>query len=99
MSNFKAFNTFFAKRAQLAGLFALLIAVQTLSAQSSFQLRAPELFVQLDSTCRTPDAMALDPSGNIYLSITNATTFDQFGAKILKLSPTGKLLQTWTALP
>ena len=45
------------------------------------------------------DAMAFDAAGNIYLSVTNATTYDRFGAKIIKLSPTGKILATWTALP
>lgn len=67
--------------------------------QQTLQLGNPKLFVRLDSTCMTPDAMAIDGAGNIYLSVTNATTFDQFGAKIVKLSPQGKVQETWASLP
>jgi hypothetical protein len=47
----------------------------------------------------TPDAMAIDDRGDIYLSVTNATTFEKFGAKIIKLSKEGKVLNEWTSLP
>jgi len=76
-----------------------MLAAAQLYAQSSLRLSFPEIFVKLDTTCMTPDAMAFDGAGNIYLSITNATSYDRFGAKIIKLSPTGKVLATWTALP
>jgi sugar lactone lactonase YvrE len=83
-------------------LFYLIVALLPMTAtfsQAPLQLGVPQLFVRLDSTCRTPDAMAIDVAGNIYLSVTNATTFDTFGASIIKLSPQGKVLGTWAALP
>jgi sugar lactone lactonase YvrE len=84
------------------GLFCLVVLVMlagTVLSQTTLQLGNPKLFVTLDSTCRTPDALAIDGAGNIYLSVTNATTFDQYGAKIIKLSPTGAILGTWAELP
>ena len=50
--------------------------------QTEVRLGAPVIFTQLDTACMTPDAMAIDGNGNIYLSVTNATTFETFGAKI-----------------
>jgi len=74
------------------GLFFLVVCLMsggTVFSQT-LQLGNPKLFVKLDSMCRTPDAIAIDGAGNIYLSVTNATTFDQFGARIIKLSPGGR---------
>lgn len=78
-------------------LLLLCISTHTFS-QSALMLGTPKMFIKLDSTCATPDAMAFDASGNIYLSVTNATTFDKFGAKIIKLNREGKILKTWTSL-
>lgn len=78
---------------------SLLGTVEKSFSQGELQLSPPKTFIQLDSTCRTPDAMAFDDTGNIYLSVTNATTFDRFGAKIIKLSPQGAVLRTWDSLP
>jgi len=87
------------KNLHLLWFILLLLSAEKVFSQSGLQLSAPKVFIKLDSTCMTPDAMAFDESGNIFLSITNATTFDQFGAKIIKLSPTGTILGTWTSLP
>ncbi len=67
--------------------------------QTEVRLGAPVIFTQLDTACMTPDAMAIDGNGNIYLSVTNATTFETFGAKIIKLSKDGKILNEWASLP
>ena len=84
---------------RLLGLVLSISMAENVFSQAGLQLGAPKLFIQLDTTCMTPDAMAIDDAGNIYLSITNATTFDRFGAKIIKLSKDGKILNTWTSLP
>jgi hypothetical protein len=79
--------------------FMSLLSETPLFSQNVVRLDAPELFIKLDSTCATPDAMAFDEAGNIYLSVTNATTYGRFGAKIIKLSAAGQILNTWAALP
>jgi sugar lactone lactonase YvrE len=76
-----------------------LLPMPAVWAQQALKLSHPKMFVRLDSTCMTPDAMAIDGAGNIYLSVTNATTFDRFGARIVKLSPQGEVLNTWATLP
>lgn len=78
---------------------SLLCTVEKAFSQAGLQLSAPKTFIQLDTSCMTPDAMAFDDAGNIYLSVTNATTFERFGAKIIKLSPAGTVLKTWNSLP
>ncbi len=82
---------------QLICVIALVITAPVYS--QSLKLGPPKKFMMLDSTFATPDAMAFDGSGNIYLSVTNATTYEKYGAKIIKLTSTGKILKTWDALP
>lgn len=55
----------------------------TAFAQSDAAVK-PSLFARLDSSCATPDGMAIDRQGNLYVSVTNPTTFEKNGAKILK---------------
>ncbi|MDJ1505678.1 hypothetical protein [Xanthocytophaga agilis] len=89
----------FSRKLLWTGFLLLLSIAGKILAQTGVKLSKPRVFVQLDSTCMTPDAMAFDESGNFYLSVTNATTYDRFGAKIIKLNPEGKILNTWTSLP
>lgn len=86
-------------RTRLFACMLLICLVRAGFSQSQLRLRAPKIFTQLDTTCMTPDVMAIDAAGNIYLSVTNATTFDKFGAKIIKLGKDGKVLNEWTSLP
>ncbi|CAM2797248.1 Sugar lactone lactonase YvrE [Flavobacterium succinicans] len=59
----------------------------------------PTLFADLDETCQTPDGMALDKKGNLYLSVTNPTTFEKFGSKILTFDKNDKPITWFDKLP
>ncbi|MFH6990691.1 hypothetical protein ACHRVW_23380 [Flavobacterium collinsii] len=45
-------------------------------------LKRPTLFSNLGDTFGTPDAMAIDKKGNLYLSVPNGSTFEKYGSKI-----------------
>lgn len=68
-------------------------------AQSDISLTNLSVYKKLDSTCRTPDALAFDREGNVYLSITNATTYDMYGSKIVKMDHKGHVIWTFADLP
>ena len=50
----------------------------------------PTLFADLGESCTTPDGMAVDRKGNLYLSVLNPTSYEKNGAKILKFDENDK---------
>ncbi|SHM33376.1 NHL repeat-containing protein [Chryseobacterium polytrichastri] len=63
------------------------------------KLIKPTLFADLGETNQTPDGMALDKKGNLYLSITNPITFDQHGSRILTFDENDKPVIWFDQLP
>ncbi|OXB23412.1 hypothetical protein B0A80_10715 [Flavobacterium tructae] len=59
----------------------------------------PALFADLGETCQTPDGMALDKKGNLFLSITNAISFEKYGSKILTFDKNDKPITWFDKLP
>lgn len=59
----------------------------------------PTLFANLGETCTTPDGMALDSKGHLYLAITNPTSFEKNGAKILTFDENDKPVIWFNDLP
>ncbi|UUW10845.1 hypothetical protein NLG42_08515 [Flavobacterium plurextorum] len=59
----------------------------------------PTLFADLGETCQTPDGMALDKKGNLFLSITNPITFEKYGSKILTFDKNDKPVVWFDKLP
>jgi sugar lactone lactonase YvrE len=63
------------------------------------KLIKPTLFADLGETCTTPDGMALDKKGNLYLSVLNPTSFEKNGAKILTFDKDDKPVTWFDQLP
>ena len=59
----------------------------------------PTLFANLGESCTTPDGMALDKKGNLYLSVTNPTSFEKNGSKILTFDKNDKPVTWFDQLP
>ncbi|WP_121326683.1 hypothetical protein [Flavobacterium sp. 81] len=59
----------------------------------------PTLFADLGETCQTPDGMALDKKGNLFLSITNPISFEKYGSKILTFDENDKPVTWFDKLP
>lgn len=59
----------------------------------------PTLFADLGETCQTPDGMALDKKGNLYLSITNPISFEKHGSKIITFDKNDKPITWFDQLP
>ena len=59
----------------------------------------PTLFADLGETCQTPDGMALDKNGNLFLSITNPITFEKYGSKIITFDKNNKPVTWFDQLP
>ena len=59
----------------------------------------PTLFADLGETCQTPDGMALDKKGNLFLSITNAISFEKYGSKIMTFDKDDKPVTWFDKLP
>ncbi len=59
----------------------------------------PALFANLGETCTTPDGMAIDGKGHLYLAITNPTSFEKNGAKILTFDENDKPITWFDQLP
>lgn len=64
-----------------------------------FKMIKPTLFADLGETCQTPDGLALDKKGNLYLSITNPVTFEKHGSKILTFDENDKPITWFDQLP
>ena len=59
----------------------------------------PSLFVDLGETCSTPDGMAIDSAGNLFLAVTNLAKFEEFGSKILTFNENEKPITWFEKLP
>ena len=59
----------------------------------------PTLFADLGESCQTPDGMAMDRKGNLFLSITNPISFDKYGSKILTFDKNDKPVTWFDKLP
>lgn len=59
----------------------------------------PTLFADLGESCQTPDGMALDKEGNLYLSVLNPTSFEKYGSKILTFDKDDKPVTWFDQLP
>ncbi|WP_136666741.1 hypothetical protein [Flavobacterium sp. H122] len=89
-------------RNNFISLFTI-ISLNSLAQEIKFndtsKLIKPTLFADLGETCTTPDAMALDKKGNLYLSVLNPTSFDKNGAKILTFDKNDKPAIWFDKLP
>jgi len=59
----------------------------------------PTLFADLGETCQTPDGMALDKNGNLFLSITNPISFEKYGSKIITFDKNDRPVTWFDQLP
>jgi len=59
----------------------------------------PTLFADLGETCSTPDGMAIDSAGNLFLATTNLSTFEDHGSKILTFDENEKPITWFDQLP
>lgn len=59
----------------------------------------PTLFADLGETCQTPDGMALDKKGNLFLSKAIPVSFDQYGSKLLTFDENDKPVTWFDQLP
>lgn len=59
----------------------------------------PTLFANLGESCQTPDGMALDKNGNLFLSITNPISFEKYGSKIITFDKNDKPITWFDQLP
>ncbi len=59
----------------------------------------PELFVNLGPSCKVPDGMAADKSGNVYLAVPNFTEYEKWGSKIVKIDKNRKMRDWFSDLP
>ena len=59
----------------------------------------PTLFADLGETCSTPDGMAIDSAGNLFLAVTNLTNFEEYGSKILPFDENENPITWFDQLP
>lgn len=74
-------------------------AKQEITIDETSRLIKPTLFANLGETCTTPDGLALDKKGNLYLSVLNPTSFEKNGAKILTFDKNDKPVTWFDQLP
>lgn len=72
---------------------------QEINYSETSKLIKPTLFADLGETCQTPDGMALDKNGNLFLAITNPISFEKFGSKILTFDKNDKPITWFDKLP
>ncbi|AZB07682.1 hypothetical protein EG344_01885 [Chryseobacterium sp. G0162] len=75
------------------------VSKQEIIYSETSKLIQPTLFADLGETCQTPDGMALDKKGNLFLSITNPISFDKYGSKILTFDENDKPVTWFDRLP
>lgn len=83
----------------LCTIIPLNFSAQEIKFDETAKLIKPSLFADLGETCTTPDAMALDKKGNLYLSVLNPTSFEKNGAKILTFDKNDKPVIWFDNLP
>ncbi|WP_316634267.1 hypothetical protein [uncultured Flavobacterium sp.] len=89
------------------GILILMSASNLFSQESNQEIKyneisksiKPTLFADLGETCQTPDGMALDKKGNLFLAITNAVSFEKYGSKILTFDENDKSVTWFDKLP
>ncbi len=59
----------------------------------------PTLFADLGETCPTPDGLAIDKAGNLFLSVPNSSSFEKHGSKILTFDKHNKPVTWYDKLP
>lgn len=59
----------------------------------------PTLFTDLGPSCSTPDGMAIDKAGHLFLAVTNLSSFEQYGSKILTFDKKDKPITWYDQLP
>ena len=59
----------------------------------------PTLFADLGETCPTPDGLAIDKAGNLFLSVPNSSSFEKYGSKILTFDEHNKPIVWFDKLP
>jgi sugar lactone lactonase YvrE len=59
----------------------------------------PSLFSNLGESCSTPDGMAIDKKGKLFLAVTNLSSFDKYGSKILTFDKNDKPITWFDKLP
>lgn len=72
---------------------------QEITYSKSSKVIKPTLFADLGETCQTPDGMALDKKGNLFLSITNPISFEKYGSKILTFDKNDRPITWFDKLP
>ncbi len=65
---------------------------------STKQIR-PTLFADLGESCSTPDGMAIDKKGHLFLAVTNLESFEKYGSKILTFDKNDKPITWYDELP
>jgi sugar lactone lactonase YvrE len=65
----------------------------------SGKLIKPSLFANLGESCSTPDGMALDNKGHLFLAVTNYDSFEKYGSKILTFTKNDKPVTWYDELP
>ncbi len=72
---------------------------QEIKLLDSIQIAPPTIFIDLGETCTTPDAMAMNKKGELFLTVPNPTSFKKNGSKIIKFDSTDKPIVWLDSLP
>lgn len=67
--------------------------------QKKSEIIKPTLFADLGESCSTPDGMAIDPFGKLFLAVTNLSSFDKYGSKILTFDENNQPITWFDKLP
>lgn len=82
----------------LMGFIPHVFAQEASYSESTKQIK-PTLFADLGASCSTPDGMAIDQKGNLFLAVTNLATFEKYGSKILTFDEYDKPVTWYDELP
>lgn len=75
------------------------LAAQEIKLNNESELIKPTLFANLGESCSTPDGMAIDKFGNLFLAVTNLASFEEHGSKILIFDDNDKPSTWFDQLP
>jgi sugar lactone lactonase YvrE len=75
------------------------VMAQEVSYSDTSKQIQPTLFADLGETCSTPDGMAMDQKGNLFLAITNLSSFEKYGSKILTFNENNEPITWFDKLP
>lgn len=82
----------------MQSLFSQKVSTKAKYSESG-KLIKPSLFANLGASCSTPDGMALDSNGHLFLAVTNYDSFEKFGSKILSFDKNDKPFTWYDQLP